>query len=121
MRNRAVFKKIEQAMESQDYTPEQLADATPVQVATVAKLDAKDTAEAERFWPGIKRLLLLDRQAEADAHNTATLTGVVQAWLDANFPSCEIEAARDGAHPFVTFWLNGKPDEPQAVEEVARG
>ena len=122
MRNRPIFKTIQQMVADEGYTAAQVENATPQQVSQLLNLDASKAEQAERFWPGIQRLLLIDLQAQADEQAASSLTDVARAWLDANFPDWQADQGNDDGNPWVRIWPKGKPDNPQPVAaEVDHG
>jgi len=122
MRNRPIFQTIKQMVADEGYTAAQVANATPQQVSQLLNLDASNAEQAERFWPGIQRLILIDLQAQADKQTATALKQTAKAWLDANCPEWEADQGNDDGKPWVRIWPKGKPDNPQPVAaEVAHG
>ena len=110
MRNRPIFLTIRQYTIDHGYTAQQVANATAGQVVNLLGLTGDAAEQATRYWPGIKRLLLMDLQHHADIADMEALKATAKAWLDANFPDWQAERGREGDKPYVTIWLEGRPE-----------
>ncbi|MBA7705484.1 hypothetical protein ES703_114314 [subsurface metagenome] len=105
MKNHPLYKKLKQKALNGNYTIEQ-----------VRNLDFNTTAElletrsfSGTFLKGMKLLLIAEMQDREDEANKQLLQSRLEV-LRNRFPNFEVERGRIDGKPFVTFWLNGKPE-----------
>ena len=96
---------------SGNYTFSQIENATASQVIQIGGFSLEEAGEIQFFWEGIKRLLLIDFIDRRDGIRMEALKTEAQTWLDANFPNWQATRGRESDKPYVTIWLEGKPED----------
>ena len=109
MRQRAIYQQLLQIALDNDYTIEQVENATVEQVRQILGTDKRFSWS---FFKNMKSCLIVDLQQRDDENDLAALKEQAKGWLDANFPDWQAERGRDNGKPYVAIWLKGKPEEP---------
>jgi len=106
MRNHPLYKKLKQIALDENYTIEQVENAT---MGQVAQLLGPDVRLSQVFLLNMKRGIIMALQNRDDENDMQQLKQTAKNFLDANFPDWEAERSREGDKPCVTIWLKGKP------------
>lgn len=107
MRNREIFKKIKNYVQTENLTREQVESTTVHQVASAI---GKPKAQISPYFNGIKRLILEDMQEAKDLQRLSDIRGQIKNWLDMVYPDWEYTVHRENGKIGVTIWPFGKPE-----------
>lgn len=112
MKNHPHYKKLKQIALDGNYTIDQVQNASFNQVAEL--LETRDFSLA--FLNNMKRGIIDTLQNRDDEEDLQGLKQQAETWLDAHFPDWQAERGRQGNKPYVTIWLEGKPEVANAYD-----
>lgn len=106
MKNHPLYKKLKQIALDGQFTVEQAASLTFKQA--VELLDTNEFSGT--FLTNMKRGIVMALQNRDDLVDVDQLKQEAKRWLNVNKPGWEAERGREGGKPYVTIWLEGKPE-----------
>jgi len=112
MKQLAIYQRMKQLVLTQDYTVEQIMNATIKQIAVVLNLSKGEKLRLCRYWKSIKRHCIEIAQSNQDKKRLdefrARFLVDNQVWLEENYPSVEFSHGTEKDKKYWTIWPEGK-------------
>lgn len=106
MKDRPAYIALRQAVIDNNYTIQQVKNAT---IAQAAQLAGVDKSEIVPYFEGMKRNIIGEMQVAIEQTKIDAVKSQVKSWLDNNFPQHVIEHDIVNGKPEITIWPEGKP------------
>ena len=106
MKNRPAYIALRQAVIDNNYTIQQVQNATIPQAANIANVSVESLAP---YFQNIKNNIISEMEYTAIMAKVNSVKAGVKSWLDNNFPQHVEESDEEGGKFFITIWPEGKP------------
>lgn len=106
MRKDPIYQTVLSYAIANNATVEQAESLTRQQVSSIVGYEA---IISEAFLVNMRVGIATELRDRDDAEHMDGLKQQAKSWLDANFPHWEADKGREFGKPFVTIWLEGKP------------